>query len=302
MNIRDLQYIVALSETGNMSRAADLCAVTQPTLSVQLKKLEDYLDVPIFHRGEKGDKRITPTKVGKEIIITAKKILAEAEYIKTLASRARDPFTGKFRLGAFHTLAPYFFPKIIPSLQSALPELKIYLYEDKSAQLIENLLNGHIDAAFLALPAGESELTEIPLFEDSFLLAVPDNHPLAKQKFVSHKDVSELSLLLLEEGHCLREQALQYCTKNGGEENREYRAGGFETLREMVRLKNGVTLAPEIAVNDLRPGIVYLPFKEDPPKRVIGLCYRKGSVPKILSNKFLEIIHSLNFPGKILAD
>jgi LysR family transcriptional regulator, hydrogen peroxide-inducible genes activator len=299
MNIRDLKYIVVLAETGNMSKAADLCAVTQPTLSVQLKKLEDYLNVPLFHRGEKGDKRITPTKVGKEIILAAKKILSEAEYIRTLASRAKDPFTGKFRLGAFHTLAPYFFPKIIPSLQSALPDLKFYLYEDKSAQLAENLLNGTIDAAFLALPTGESELTEIPVFEDSFLLAVPSDHPLAKKQYVRHEEASELSLLLLEEGHCLRDQALQYCSKNGGEENREYRAGGFETLREMVRLKNGVTLAPAIAADDPRPGIVYLPFKNDPPKRLIGLCHRKANLPKILTDKILEIIHTIGIGDRV---
>lgn len=286
MNIRDLKYLVAVAELKNFSRAAEQCFTSQPTLSNQIKKLEDELDVQIF---ERTNKKVLVTEIGEKIIASARQILEQAEHIKELAQHSKDPLSGNFRLGAFPTLSTYIFPQIVQKIKKALPKIKLILVEEKTATLLEQLKAGELDAAFIALPVDDDYLESVPLFEDEFFLATAKDHPLAKEKEISHKDLAGYKLLLLEEGHCLRDHALQVCHLSGLEED-DVRATGLETLRQMVKAGTGITFMPKIAIQKGERGITYIPFKAPAPTREIGLVYRKTSARLGLMQKLRELI------------
>ncbi len=287
MNLRDLQYIVAIAETLNFSEAAKQCNVSQPTLSAQVKKLEEWLGVLIF---ERTNKSVLVTEVGKEIVGAAKKAVAEAERIREFAEASRDPFAGKFRLGAFPTLAPYYLPKIVPVLREIFPKLTLILVEEKTEVLKAMLKEGRLDAALLAMPIPEESLDTAMLFEDPFLLAVPANHPLAGSDGITTAEIASQPLLLLEEGHCLREQALEVCSSAGGRESQEFRATSLETLREMVKAGTGLTLMPQTAIRKGERGIRYLSFSDGSPHRDIAIAWRKTSARKGLLDKMAEVL------------
>lgn len=290
MNLRDLQYLVAVATHLNFGKAAEACHVSQPTLSMQLKKLEEYLGVPLF---ERTNKHVMPTAHGLEIIKKAQTILTEANDIKAYAQSVRDPLAGDFHLGAFPTIAPYFLPKAVPLITQALPRLQLFLSEDKSPVLMETLLDGHIDAAILALPIEHDALSSLPLFEDPFFLAVPAAHPLANRPSVAMEDLRNETLLLLEDGHCLRSQALQVCHLSGAKETEGFRATSLETLRHMVMAGSGITLIPRIAIPTApETSIAYIPFANDPPSRTIGLVWRKSSHRVQLLEELAKLIKS----------
>lgn len=276
MNLRDLHYLVAVDDLRNFSQAAEQCHISQPTLSNQIKKLEDTLGVAVF---ERTNKRVMPTEAGEAIIQCARRITQEVEHMKALADAASDPLAGPFRLGAFPTLAPYIFPDIVPAIKATLPRLRLILMEEKTAVLLERLRKGELDAVLLALPIDNDALVSEPLFEDRFMLAVPSEHPLAGQGAVTQAALANHKLLLLEEGHCLRDQALEVCHLSGVEEE-GFRATGLETLRQMVKAGTGITFMPEIAVRHGEEGICYLPFVEPAPTRLIGLVWRKTTARK----------------------
>lgn len=278
MNLRDLHYLVAVAELKHFGKAAEHCFVSQPALSMQLKKLEEYLGVQLF---ERSNKRVMITPVGQEIVARAQHILQESKEMIELAKHFQNPLVGRLTLGAFPTLAPYFFPKLVPEIKVHLPEISLFIVEDKTETLIQKLKQGEIDGAFLAipLPVEEEGLEYEALFTDTFYLAVYPNHPLAKRASVTYADVQNQSLLLLEDGHCLRDQALDVCALTGAKEHPEFRATSLETLRQMTAYGTGITLIPDIARRD-HDGIVYLPFKAQPPSRRIGLFWRKTSARK----------------------
>jgi len=281
MNLREMSYVVAVADLRNFSQAAEQCNVSQPTLSTQIKKLEESLAVKIF---ERNNKRVMITEEGRSIIQSARRILQEVETIKEIAESAKNPLAGKFRLGAFPTLSTYIFPSIVPQIKKLMPDLRLILIEEKTAVLIDKLHKGEIDAALFSMPVHEDFFEKKKLFEDPFFLAVPPDHSLAKNAEIDMEELAKHRLLLLDEGHCLRDNALEVCQQHSISEEQDFRATGLETLRQMVKAGTGITLMPEIAINNLETGIHYLPFKAPAPYRTIGIFYRKTSTKK-------EIIH-----------
>ena len=273
MNIRDLQYLKAVADLRNFTAAAEFCHVSQPTLSTQIRKLEDSLGVAIF---ERSNKQVLITEAGQPIIEAAKRALLEIEVMRDHAREAKDPFAGTLRLGAFPTLAPYYLPTAVDMLRSSFPKLTLRLVEDKTDRLVTQLLAGELDAALLAYPLAEERLQHARLFTDPFLLAVGADHPLAQASHVTPSQLLDYDLLLLEEGHCLREQALEVCQLGGFYEQQEFRATSLETLRQMVRAGSGITLIPQIALR-ADPAICAIPFAPPAPARHIGLFWRKTS-------------------------
>lgn len=285
MNLRDLHYIVAVAQHGHFSKAAEACHVSQPALSMQVLKLEESLGVQLF---ERSHKTVRITEVGQEIVARAQKMLQEAEEIKEVAKTYQDPLAGKFKLGAFPTLAPYLLPHIVPLIHRKLPKLNLLLVEEKTQVLLDMLKTGLLDAALIALPISDPELQFKVLFEDPFLLAVPKGHALAKKKKVELRDIENDALLLLEEGHCLRAQALEVCHLAQAQQQ-EFRATSLETLRQMVVAHAGITLIPKIAVRP-DPYLVYLPFKGHPPSRTIALVWRKNAAKSASASTIYDIV------------
>lgn len=294
MNLRDLKYLVTVADLQNFSLAAERCFVSQPTLSMQIKKLEESLGVAVFERNKRS---VTITEAGVQIIAAARRVLADAELIEQIAVNCSDPLGGSFRLGAVNTLASYLFPIAVPAIREAFPKLKLLLVEEKTATLIEQIHNGKCDAAFLALPVDDPAMVSIKLFEDPFLLAVPSGHALTAQAQIDPMSLQELKLLLLDEGHCLRDQALDVCYRHGGLEEPDFRATSLETLRMMVKAGTGLTLMPSLAARQDEEGISYIPFIEPAPKRIIGLVWRKTSARRALLEKVCEVLDKLDFSG-----
>ncbi len=290
MNLRDLHYVVAVADLRNFSQAAEQCNVSQPTLSGQIKKLEEQLGVALF---ERTNKRVMPTQAGEAIILSARRILREAHSIEEIAANAHDPLAGTFRLGAFPTLASYIFPDLVPAIKQALPKLRLILVEDKTAVLLEKLHSGALDAALLALPVYDDYLVSQALFDDEFLLAVPPQHPLAKEKSVKQSALAKHKLLLLEEGHCLRDQALDVCQLHNIPQEEDFRATGLETLREMVKAGTGITLMPRLATRKDEHNICYVPLSNPTPSRTIGLVWRKTTTRQEALEKIAAVAEAL---------
>ncbi len=269
MNLRDLQYIIAVYAEQNFTAAADKCAISQPTLSTQIKKLEEYLDVSIFNRQNNA---ITPTPVGREIIQIAKSIISDTEKIKQLARASNLVKQNSLVLGGFPTLANYVFPEYIFQLKQHMPDLNLRLIEEKTDNLIELLLSKKLDVALLALPVYQAELSHEILFEDEFFLAVEPGHRLAQQASVDIETLQHEKLMLLDEGHCLRSQVLKLCGANHANED-DFRAAGLETLRMMVKNGLGITLMPSVAIYPEEADIQYVPIQSK-PFRKIGLFWR----------------------------
>ncbi len=285
MNIRDLKYIVAVAKERHFAKAANASAVSQPALSMQIKKLEDELGVKIFERSQKN---FIITKVGAEIIKKSEIILRTTDEIKNIAKNSQNPFAGEIKIGAFPTLASYFFPQNIKKISKKFSQLKLLLIEEKTDILIKKLQNDEIDCALLAMPVLADSFDVKKIFEEEFLLAVPINHKLAKKKKVRKEDLKGESLMLLEEGHCLRNQALEACSMLGAFEQQDFKATSLETLRQMIIAGSGITLMPEIAAQkDSR--IAYIRI-ENAPRRTIGLFWRKNSARKELMRELSKIL------------
>lgn len=278
MNLRDLQYLVALAEHRHFGRAADACFVSQPTLSTQIKKLEDELGVPLV---ERTPRKVLLTEVGRDIAARARDVLNEIEQIRGVARRTLDPESGTVRLGIFPTLGPYLLPHVLPLVRDAFPRLELLLMEEKTEAVLRMLREGRLDAGILALPLHEDSLHSEFLFEEPFLLAVSSAHALAhKQGQLKLTDLSSQNLLLLEDGHCLRDQALEVCQLSGAGERSGFRATSLETLRQMVAANVGITLLPVMAVKPpVAPveNLHLIEFKGHPPSRRIAMVWRKSS-------------------------
>jgi len=277
MNLRDLRYLVALADERHFGRAADRCFVSQPTLSAQIRKLEEYLGVALV---ERRPKRVSLTATGEKIVERARRLLLEADAIVEVAKTERDPLAGALRLALIPTVGPYLLPHVVRQLRRALPRLKLLLYEYQTGPLLEKLRDGELDLGILALPAAADGLATAELFDEPFTLAVPANHPLAARDRVRVADLEGETLLLLEDGHCLRDQALEVCSRIHLGDEQDYRATSLETLRQMVAAGHGVTLLPQLAaaspVGTAR-GLRIKPFGHPPPVRTIGAVWRKST-------------------------
>lgn len=285
MNLRDLKYLVAVAKHRHFGRAAEACFVSQPTLSTQLKKLEGRLGVTLI---ERAGKRVLLTPPGAAIVAEAEQALRHVDALVQIAAQHRHPLGGELRLGVIPTVAPYLLPKILPAVRRAFDELSLKLTEGQTATLLALLDAGDIDAAVLALPSGAAGVCERALYREPFLLAVGAAHPLAGRRGATLADLEAEAVLLLEDGHCLRDQALDVCKTHGAVENTNFRATSIETLREMVAANIGVTLMPLLAVKR-DDGVRYAPFQDaDPPQRQVGLIWRASSPRRALMEALAE--------------
>ncbi|MEJ5209982.1 MAG: hydrogen peroxide-inducible genes activator [Burkholderiales bacterium] len=278
MTLQELRYIVALADTGHFGQAAEACHITQSTLSTQVKKLEDYLGLTLFDRSLK---RITPTPVGRAILDSARVIVAEAERIRELARTvAEDVMAVTLHLGVIPTVGPYYLPHALVSVHKVFPRLKLVLREELTDRLLHKLREGRFDAALLALPVEDEGLEVFPLYREPFLVALPAGHPLAARDQIRPRELADAPLLLLEEGHCLREQALDVCGR-ADRPAEDVQATSLEMLRQMVAMDLGLTLLPQLAAENAPRGekrlIALRPFAPPVPTRTIGLVWRRRS-------------------------
>lgn len=278
MNLRDLKYLTAIAEHQHFGKAADACFVSQPTLSMQIKKLEETLGVTLI---ERTNKSVLFTEIGNAIVAQAQQVLHQAESLKEMARLASNPFSGTLHMGIIPTLAPYLCPRIVPQLAEQFPDLTLCLVEEKTESLMQKLAQGKVDAAILALPLEEDGFITETLFEEKFLLATPLNHPLSKRKKITLSDLENESLLLLDDGHCFRDQALAVCQRVNATESTQFKATSLETLRYMVASHAGITLMPALSCRE-NDGVCYREFHGVQPSRTIGIAWRQASAKKML--------------------
>ncbi len=276
MNIRDLEYLVALSEYRHFRKAADSCHVSQPTLSGQIRKLEDELGVMLL---ERTSRKVLFTQAGLLLVEQARRVLREVKVLKEMASQQGESMTGPLHIGLIPTVGPYLLPHIIPMLHQEFPRLEMYLHEAQTQQILAQLDSGKLDCAILALVKETEAFIEIPLFDEPMRLAVYSGHAWANKEQIAMPELAGEKLLMLEDGHCLRDQALGFCFQAGADEDMHFRATSLETLRNMVAAGSGITLLPALAVPSERErdGVCYIPCHKPEPKRTIALVYRPGS-------------------------
>ena len=290
MNLRDLRYLVAVAEHRHFGRAAEACFVSQPTLSTQLKKLEETLGVMLI---ERTNRRVMLSPEGEQIVAQAQRILSEVNTLLALSEQLQDPLGGELRVGIIPTIAPYLLPKILRPIKEAFPNLQLQLTEGQTSHITRLLKRGDLDVILLAIPIPDlhdENVEEFELYAEPFYLAVGESHAKAELQTVTPEDLDGESVLLLEDGHCLRDQALAVCHAHRGVESKSYSATSLETLRQLVGAGMGVTLMPEFAVPlvdrankgkraaGARGNVRYIPFSEDDvPYRTLGLCWRKTS-------------------------
>lgn len=277
MTLQELRYLVALADKGHFVRAAEACHVGQPTLSTQLKKLEEYLGVTLFERNKH---HLRPTPIGEQIIEQARIALGVVAQIKDLARRGHDPMNGPLRLGVIPTLGPYLIPHLLPDIRDRFPELHLFLREDLTNHLLERLRQGRLDALLLALPVRGDDVEAMELFRETFVVALPSGHRLAAKRRVTEAELASENVLLLEEGHCMRDQALAICGAHASDQREELKATSIETLRQMVAAGVGCTLLPLLAslpgAGSLQDDLVQIrPFAAPEPARTIGLVWRR---------------------------
>lgn len=277
MTLRQLEYLEALAETLHFGKAARRCGVSQPALSVQIHQLEEHLGMRLL---ERRPRQVLLTNHGREVLGRAKNILRELKDIEAFAHQARRPLHGSIRMGVIPTIAPYLLPKILPELQHRFPELKLYLREDQTHRILRQLEQGELDVLLLALPIEAPGILARELFKERFLVALPTDHTLAPNKEISVEDLIRFPLLLLEDGHCLRDQALEVCSKDQALADHIIKATSLNTLVEMVASGLGITLIPELAV-PAQPSelnrIAIRPFTHPQPWRSVGLLWREQS-------------------------
>lgn len=302
MTLKELQYLVALADHGRFGRAAEACHVSQPTLSTQLKKLEDYLGVTLFERNKHY---LLPTLIGEEIVERARIALDVVEQIRHLARQGDDPLKGALRLGVIPTLGPYLIPHLLTAIRDSCPKLHLFLREDLTAHLLERLRQGRLDALLLALPVPGDDIEAMTLFREPFVVALPAGHALEGHKTIREDDLMGQNVLLLEEGHCMRDQALAICGFAASDQREELKATGIETLRQMVAANVGCTLLPALAalpgVGSVPNGLVQIrPFESPVPARTIGIAWRQR-YPRAKTIKHLAKIILANLPVAVEA-
>lgn len=293
MNLRSLEYLVALSEHRHFRKAAEACFVSQPTLSAQIRKLERELGVELVERNPGG---VLMTPAGEEIVQRARRMLDDAESIRQIGRLHDDPEAGTVRLGIFPTLAAYVLPHVMPAIRQRFPRLQLMLVEEKSDDLLEQLDDGRLDAALLAAPTDAHGLHGSVLFDEDFVLAVPRGHRLAGHGAVPTTALADERILLLTEGHCLRDQALSVCHLVGANDHVGFRATSLETLRQMVASGAGITLLPRLSVSAPvpdSPDIDLVEIQDPRPSRRIAMYWRTSSPLDEFLPKLAEVFEQL---------
>ena len=303
MNLRDLKYVIAVAETHHFSRAAERCFVSQPTLSGQIKKLEEQLGVVIFERTKRS---VEVTPIGEEIIALARRLMEQADAIEQVSRAHRDPLAGPLRVGAIPTLSPYLMPFILLPLKTRYPQLKLVLWEEITDTLIQRLHNHEIDAALVATPVEEADLEAMPLFDEPFWLAHPRDHALYGKDEITREDLEHLDLLLLADGHCLAKQAMEVCGLSDRRQRGEMsdlRAASLETLLQLVSAGFGSTLVPALATRGAwmtGSGIIARQLHLPDTFRRVSLVFRRSFPRRAAVEAFADIIRE-NLPNTVRA-
>lgn len=301
MTLQQLEYIVALDNHRHFVTAAEKCFVTQPTLTLQVKKLEEEMGTQIFDRSKHP---VEPTATGEQIILKARQILREANQLKEIVNTDKDSIQGTFRIGVIPTLAPYLMPLFLGEFTKNHPDTKLVIYELESERIIHNLNNDLLDIGLLVTPLEERNIREIPLFEEPFLVFAAENHPFYVKKEISPNDISVQGLWLLNEGHCFRNQVLNICNQRHmpNESGFSYESGSIETLKNMVRSNMGYTLVPELSVSNEMDNPMVKRFKGQQPVREVSLAvhssFTKETLIEELRNAILKNIPKSFEKGK----
>ncbi|UTW53097.1 LysR family transcriptional regulator [bacterium SCSIO 12827] len=297
--LRQLQYLIAVAEDGHFGRAAERCFVTQSTLSAGIQELESILGVTVIERTKR---RVTVTPLGLELVARARRVLAEVEDMTVTAKASTRPLTGLLRLGAIPTIGPYVLPKVLPPLRASYPELRLFLREDRTARLVDQLVGGELDAALIALPYDTADLEHMVLADDPFWLAVPRDHPLAGTKDAVAPDVLDSEdLLLLEDGHCLRDHALAACRRQPAPGRSDaFQATSLYTLVELVAGGFGTTLLPGVALQSdhIKAADVVLRPLAGGVGRQIALAWRRNSARRSEYKLLGQFLKNQLSPGK----
>lgn len=301
MTLTELRYIVAVAREKHFGRAADACFVSQPTLSVSVKKLESELGIQIF---ERGGSEVTLTPIGEDIVQQAQRVLDEASQIKEVADQGRDPLRGPLRVGVIYTIGPYLLPRIIRSLIDHHPQMPLILQENFTVRLLEMMRTGELDVAVLAEPFDTTGLNTIALYDEDFVVAVPRKHPLAKKAALASIELKEETMLLLGIGHCFRDHVLEVCPEsarfaaNSAGIQKTFEGSSLETIRHMVAEGLGVTVLPRTSVaSDEDSFLKFVPFKAPIPNRRVVLAWRKSFTRELAINALRQAILSAELPG-----
>jgi LysR family transcriptional regulator, hydrogen peroxide-inducible genes activator len=279
MTLTELRYVVAVARERHFGRAAEACFVSQPTLSVAIKKLEEELDVKLF---ERGSNEVTVTPLGEEIVRQAQTVIEQAAGIKEIARRGKDPVSGPLRLGVIYTVGPYLLPDLVRQAIDRLPRMPLMLQENFTAKLLDMLRAGELDAAILAEPFPDAGLATAPLYDEPFMVAVPRKHPLARRKRIPAEELKKETMLLLGTGHCFRDHVLEVCpeyaqfSSNSEGIRKSFEGSSLETIKYMVASGMGLTVVPQLSV-PAEPDrhVAYVPFSDPVPTRRVVLVWRR---------------------------
>jgi LysR family hydrogen peroxide-inducible transcriptional activator len=279
MTLTELRYIVAVARERHFGRAAEACFVSQPTLSVAIKKLEEELDVKLF---ERGSNEVSVTPLGGEIVRQAQTVIEQAAGIKEIARRGKDPVSGPLRLGVIYTIGPYLLPDLVRQAIELVPRMPLMLQENFTVKLLDMLRTGELDAAILAEPFPDAGLAIAPLYDEPFMVAVPKKHPLARRKRISAEELKTETMLLLGTGHCFRDHVLEVCpeyahfSSDAEGIRKSFEGSSLETIKYMVASGMGVTVVPQLSVPaDTDRHITYIPFAPPVPTRRVVLAWRR---------------------------
>ena len=322
MTLTELKYIVAVAREKHFGKGAEACHVSQPTLSVAIKKLEEELQVKLF---ERNANEITVTPLGEEIIRQAQSVLEQADLIKDIAKRGKDPLSGSLRLGVIYTIGPYLLPDLVRQMIARTPQMPLMLQENFTVRLLEELRNGEIDCAILAEPFPDTNLAIAPLYDEPFMAAVPSAHPLAARSSITAEEIKKETMLLLGNGHCFRDHVLEVCpefarfSSNSGGIQKSFEGSSLETILHMVAAGMGITLVPRLGVPKealagppgARQGrktklkstpqqpafITYLPFEGYIPSRRVVLAWRRSFTRYEAIAALRNAIYACELPG-----
>jgi LysR family hydrogen peroxide-inducible transcriptional activator len=303
MTLTELKYIVAVARARHFGHAAEACFVAQPTLSVAIKKLEDELGVTLF---ERGGSEVSVTPIGAQIVAQAERVLEQTAAIKELAKQNKDPLAGPLRLGVIYTIAPYLLPPLVKTMVDTVPQMPLILQENFTTKLIEQLRQGELDAAIMALPLPDHGMLMQTLYDEPFVVAVPKAHPWAKKRDIPADDLKAETMLLLGSGHCFRDQVLEVCpemarfSSPGHGMQRTFEGSSLETIRHMVASGIGVTVLPRASVRDMEDPngmLAFVPFSSPVPSRRVVIVWRKSFTRRAAIEAVCNAVAQCDLPG-----
>ncbi len=301
MTLTELRYIVAVARERHFGRAAEACHVSQPTLSVAIKKLEEELDVKIF---ERGSSEVSLTPLGEAIVRQAQSVIEQAQGIREIAQRGKDPLAGPLRLGIIYTIGPYLLPELVRHAIDLTPQMPLMLQENFTVKLLDMLRTGELDCAIMAEPFPDTGLAIAPLYDEPFMVAMPSHHPLAQREAISSEELKRETMLLLGTGHCFRDHVLEVCPEfarfSSDTEGikKSFEGSSLETIKHMVASGMGVTVVPRLSVpREPQPHLTFVPFKDPVPSRRVVLAWRRSFTRYEAIAALRNAIYACELPG-----